>query len=77
MKKTIKTLTLLVSGLVLLSCVVVVVNQTAGVVHLARDVHPAFGTVTLWVLLVAYGGLIARSGRDGYPDASTARSSRE
>ncbi len=59
MKKTIKTLTLLVSGLVLLSCVVVVVNQTAGVVHLARDIHPAFGTVTLWVLLFAYGGLIA------------------
>jgi Domain of unknown function (DUF697) len=59
MKKTIKTLTLLVSGLVLLSCVIVVVNQTAGVVHLARDIHPAFGTVTLWVLLFAYGGLIA------------------
>jgi len=58
MKKTVKTLTLLVSGLVLLSCVVVVVNQTAGVVHLARDVHPALGTVTLWVLLFAYGGLI-------------------
>jgi hypothetical protein len=58
MKKTIKTLTLLASCLVLLSCVVVVVNQTAGVVHLAKDVHPALGTATLWVLLFAYGGLI-------------------
>jgi Domain of unknown function (DUF697) len=58
MKKTIQTLTLLVSGLVLLSCVVVVINQTAGVVHLARDVHPALGTATLWALLLAYGGLV-------------------
>ena len=58
MKKTIKTLALLVSGLVLLSFVVVVVNQTAGVVQLAKEVHPALGTATLWGLLIAYGGLI-------------------
>jgi len=38
--------------------VVVVVNQTAGVVQLAREVHPTLGTVTLWGLLFAYGGMI-------------------
>src|SRR5262249_26987816 len=34
------------------------VNQTAGVVQLARGVHPALGTATLWGLLMAYGGMI-------------------
>jgi hypothetical protein len=59
MKKTVKTLLLLGSGLALLSFGVVVVNQTAQVVMLAREVHPVFGTVTLWGLLVSYTGLIA------------------
>jgi hypothetical protein len=58
MNKTIKSLTLLASGGLLLSFVVVVVNQTAGVVQLAKEVHPALGTATLWGLLIAYGGLI-------------------
>src|SRR5262249_28314693 len=58
MNKTIKTLALLGSCLVLLSFAVVVVNQTAGVVQLAKEIHPGLGTVALWSLLVAYGGLI-------------------
>ena len=58
MNKTIKTLALLGSGLILLSVCVVVVNQTAQVVQLAKEVHPVLGTVTLWGLLVTYGGLI-------------------
>ncbi len=58
MNKTIKTLATLASGVVLLSFVVVVVNQTAGVVQLAKEVDPTLGTVTLWGLLIAYGGLI-------------------
>ncbi len=57
MNKTIKTLMVLASGLVLLSFTVVVVNQTAQVVILAKEVHPALGTVTLWGLLVSYGVL--------------------
>ena len=48
----------MVSGLVLLGFVVVTINQTAGVVQLAKDVHPVLGTVTLWGLLIAYGGLV-------------------
>ncbi len=58
MKKTIKTFALLGSGLLILSCTVVVVNQTAQVVQLAKTVHPVFGTATLWGLLLAYGGMI-------------------
>jgi hypothetical protein len=58
MNKTIRTLAILASGAMLLSFVVVVVNQTAGVVQLAKEVHPSLGTATLWVLLIAYAGLI-------------------
>jgi len=58
MNKTLKKLAILASGLVVLSFVVVVVNQTAGVVQLAKEVHPTLGTVTLWGLLIAYGGMI-------------------
>ena len=58
MNKTIKTLILLASGLVLLSFTVVVVNQTAQVVMLAKEVHPVLGTVTLWGLLLSYGVLV-------------------
>jgi Domain of unknown function (DUF697) len=58
MNKTLKTLALLASGMVVLSFAVVVINQTAGVVQLAREVDPALGRATLWALLIAYGGLI-------------------
>jgi Domain of unknown function (DUF697) len=52
-------LAMLVSGLVALSFTVVVINQTAGVVQLAKEIHPVAGTVTLWGLLLAYTGMIA------------------
>jgi Domain of unknown function (DUF697) len=55
MNKTIKTLALLGSGLVMLSVSVVLVNQTAQIVLLAREIHPALGTATLWGLLLSYG----------------------
>ena len=58
MKKTLKTLAALGGGVVLLSFVVVVINQTAGVVQLAREVNPSLGTATLWGLLIAYGSMI-------------------
>jgi hypothetical protein len=58
MKKTMKTFALFASGLLILSVTVVVVNQTAQVVQLAKTVNPVFGTVTLWGLLFAYGGMI-------------------
>jgi hypothetical protein len=58
MNKTLKNLAILAGGLVVLSFVVVVINQTAGVVHLAREVDPALGTATLWGLLAAYAGMI-------------------
>ena len=46
------------AALILLSFTVVVINQTAGVVQLAKEVHPALGTATLWGLLIAYGGIV-------------------
>jgi hypothetical protein len=55
MNKTIKTLALLGGGLVMLSVSVVLVNQTAQIVLLAREIHPAVGTATLWGLLLSYG----------------------
>src|ERR1700728_535971 len=58
MNKTLKTLATLGCGMVLLSFVVVVINQTAGVVQLAKEVSPTLGAATLWGLLIAYGGLI-------------------
>src|SRR5262245_51060056 len=58
MTKSLKTFALLGSGLILLSFTVVVINQTAGVVQLAKEVHPTLGTVTLWGLLIAYGGIV-------------------
>jgi Domain of unknown function (DUF697) len=58
MKKTVKTLLLLGSGLALLSFCVVVVNQTAQVVIMARQAHPVLGTLTLWGLIVTYSGLV-------------------
>src|SRR5262245_10296986 len=58
MKKSLKTVALLGSSFILLSFTVVVINQTAGVVQLAKEVHPALGTVTLWGLLIAYGGIV-------------------
>ena len=53
MKKSLKTFAFLGSALILLSFTVVVINQTAGVVQLAKEVDPALGTVTLWGLLIA------------------------
>ncbi len=58
MKKSLKTFALLGSGFIILSCTLVVINQTAGVVQLAKEVHPAFGTATLWGLLTVYAGVI-------------------
>jgi hypothetical protein len=58
MKKSLKIFAVLGSSLILLSFTVVVINQTAGVVQLAKEIHPAAGTVTLWGLLIAYGGIV-------------------
>lgn len=58
MQKTLKTFAILGSGLLILSFTVIVVNQTAQVVQLAKTVHPALGTATLWGLVLAYGGMI-------------------
>ncbi|RUL85610.1 DUF697 domain-containing protein [Tautonia sociabilis] len=58
MNRSIKTAAALVGGFVLLSFGVVVVNQTAGVVSLAGEVHPALGKVTLVVLIGSFAAMV-------------------
>jgi hypothetical protein len=58
MRTTLRNLTLMVSGFVLLSFGVLVVNQTAQVVQLANKASPTLGTVTLWTLVAVYGTLL-------------------
>jgi hypothetical protein len=58
MKRTIGAVVLFASGAVLLSCGVLVVNQTAQIVQLANTVSPTLGTVTLWSLVTTYAALV-------------------
>ncbi len=54
MSPTLKRMAALIGGLALLSFGIVVINQTAGVVDLASEVHPTLGKVTLFGLLGTY-----------------------
>jgi Domain of unknown function (DUF697) len=58
MNRKIRLVALFAGGTVVLSFAVLVVNQTAQVVQLARTLHPTLGTPTLVALLAAYAGLI-------------------
>lgn len=58
MNRSLRRFALFASGTVLLSFVVLVVNQTAQVVQLATTVDPTLGKVTLFGLLATYAGLI-------------------
>lgn len=58
MKSTAKKIALLASLLVMLLFILFVINQTAQVVQLARNVSAVFGTVVFWALLVFYALLI-------------------
>jgi hypothetical protein len=58
MNRTFRMIALFASGMVLLSFVILVVNQTAQVVQLATTIHPVLGKVTLISLLVLYGTFI-------------------
>jgi len=58
MNKTLKTLALFTSILILLLFIVFVINQTAQVVQLADKVSPSFGNFVFWALLLVYAILI-------------------
>ncbi len=58
MNRTLRLVTLYGSGTVILSCAILVLNQTAQVVQLTTAIHPTLGTVTLWSLMTTYGVLI-------------------
>jgi hypothetical protein len=59
MKRTISTLALLGSTLIVLTFVLFVINQTAQVVQLTSAIDPALGRVVLAGLLAVYGLLVA------------------
>ena len=58
MNQTLKKIALFASLLILLCFVLFVINQTFQVVELAGRVHPSFGNVVLWALLVIYAVLL-------------------
>ena len=58
MNRTARKIALLASLLVMLLFVLFVINQTAQVVQLARNVSAVFATVVFWSLLVLYAALI-------------------
>jgi hypothetical protein len=58
MSRTLRTFALFASGFVVLSVSVLVVNQTAQVVQLAGNLHPALGRITLWALVIGYAGCL-------------------
>lgn len=58
MGNTIKTITFVVSAVILFFFALFVVNQTAQVVELASRLSPGFGTAVLWFLLGLYAALI-------------------
>ena len=58
MNKTVKALAMLASAVVVLSFVVVIINQTAGVVQLPKRSIRPWGRAPSGYFLIAYGGLI-------------------
>ena len=58
MNRTAKKIVILASLLVMLLFILFVINQTAQVVQLARNISAVFGTVVFWALLVLYALLI-------------------
>src|SRR5262245_5844690 len=54
MNRTLRIVALFAGGAVLLSCGILVLNQTAQVVELAEKIHPTLGTVILYSLLGGY-----------------------
>ena len=77
MNRTIRVVALFVSGTILLSFVVLVVNQTAQVVQLATTLNPTLGKVTLVVLLATYGVVDRRAGGADPPPAEPAHAAGE
>jgi hypothetical protein len=57
MNKSLRIIALSASGFVLLSVLVLVVNQTVQVVQLASAIHPNLGRVTGWGLVLCYGAM--------------------
>jgi hypothetical protein len=59
MNKTFARMSLLLSAFVLVVFIVIVINQTAQVIQLARGAHPILGTAVLWGLVFVYSALLS------------------
>jgi hypothetical protein len=58
MSRTLARMSLLLSVFVLVVFIVIVINQSAQVIQLARGVHPLLGTAVLWGLVFVYSALL-------------------
>jgi len=58
MNRTISRIFLFISLFLLVAFTIIVINQTAQVVQLARGVHPRLGDAVLWGLIFAYAVLL-------------------
>jgi hypothetical protein len=58
MNKTLKTIVLFASVLIIFFFILFVINQTAQVVQLADKVNPSFGHFVFWALLLVYAILL-------------------
>lgn len=54
MRKSIKSLFIVISIFILLLFLIFVINQTVQIINLAGSFHPLLGTIIAWVLLVLY-----------------------
>ncbi|MFC1509833.1 hypothetical protein ACFL60_09175 [Candidatus Omnitrophota bacterium] len=59
MKKQLRTILLPIALIILVLFVIVAINQTAGIVLMAKTFNPVFGTVVLYGLLLMYAAMIA------------------
>lgn len=57
MKKNLKTIFIVVSLIVLVSFVILIINQTSQIVVLASNLNPMFGQILGWVLITLYAVL--------------------
>ena len=58
MNRTLKTIVVFASVLIIFFFILFVINQTAQVVQLAEKVSPSFGNFVFWALLLVYAILL-------------------
>ncbi len=59
MKKQLRNIVLPIALVILVLVIIVAINQTAGIVLMAKEVNPVFGSIVLYGLLLLYAAMIA------------------